>query len=94
MLRRLEKFRKHTEKLSGKWTLSVLLFLYNRPQKFNKIKLLFSTISSKVLSETIDNLEKQGLIHKDAHGKYHCTLAGIKLARQLLLLMTTLEEIF
>ena len=49
-------------RLSGKWTIMILLSLEQAPKRFNELKKVIDGISQKVLTENLRSLERDGLI--------------------------------
>ena len=49
-------------RISGKWTIMILLCLENAPKRFNELKKAIDGISQKVLTENLRSLERDGLI--------------------------------
>ncbi|MEL0326785.1 MAG: helix-turn-helix domain-containing protein, partial [Burkholderiaceae bacterium] len=49
-------------RISGKWTIMILLCLENTPKRFNELKKAIDGISQKVLTENLRSLERDGLI--------------------------------
>ena len=49
-------------RLSGKWTIMILLSLEKTPKRFNELKKVIDGISQKVLTENLRSLERDGLI--------------------------------
>jgi len=53
-----------TRKIGGKWKPAIMYVLYNRPERFNRIKMLIPGISAKMLTSTIKEMEKNELVTK------------------------------
>lgn len=51
-------------KIGGKWKPAILYVLYNKPERFNRIKMLIPGISAKMLTSTLKEMEKNQLIKK------------------------------
>ena len=51
-------------RISGKWTIMILLCLEKAPKRFNELKKVIDGISQKVLTENLRSLERDGLIHR------------------------------
>ena len=49
-------------RISGKWTIMILLSLEKMPKRFNELKKTIDGISQKVLTENLRSLERDGLI--------------------------------
>ena len=49
-------------RISGKWTIMILLSLEKTPMRFNELKKATDGISQKVLTENLRSLERDGLI--------------------------------
>jgi DNA-binding HxlR family transcriptional regulator len=53
--------------VGGKWSLICLYFLDTGTRRFNELRRLMPDVSHKVLSETLRNLEEEGLIVRTVH---------------------------
>ena len=53
--------------VSTKWGLTVLEEIRQRPRRFRELKRSIGTISDKVLTQTLRDLEAHGLIHRHDH---------------------------
>ncbi len=53
--------------VGGKWSLICLYFLDTGTRRFNELRRLIPDVSHKVLSETLRNLEDEGLIVRTVH---------------------------
>ena len=51
-------------RISGKWTIMILLCLQKTPKRFNELKKIIDGISQKVLTENLRSLERDGLIFR------------------------------
>ena len=49
-------------RISGKWTIMILLCLQKTPKRFNELKKIIDGISQKVLTENLRSLERDGLV--------------------------------
>jgi DNA-binding HxlR family transcriptional regulator len=54
------------DQISNKWALLILDRLSKEPVRFNQLRRDIEGISQKVLSQTLKNLERDGLIHRQA----------------------------
>jgi DNA-binding HxlR family transcriptional regulator len=52
--------------ISGKWKVQILWHLSFRPRRFAEIRKKLKTISEKVLTEQLRQLEKDGLVRRQA----------------------------
>jgi DNA-binding HxlR family transcriptional regulator len=70
----------------GRWKLSILIVVNNKPKRFNKIKQLCSPISSNSLARCLKQMEKDGLVIKkeSTHVTYHTTPVGAKISKLML----------
>lgn len=73
-------------KIRGKWKLSILTVVSEKPIRFNKIKQLCSPISSNSLVRCLKQMEKDGLVMKkeSTHVTYHTTPVGAKISKLML----------
>jgi DNA-binding HxlR family transcriptional regulator len=53
--------------IGGKWSLILLYFLDSGTRRFNELRRLVPEVSHKVLTETLRNLEEEGLIIRTVH---------------------------
>lgn len=53
--------------IGGKWSLICLYFLDTGTRRFNELRRLIPEVSHKVLTETLRNLEEEGLIVRTVH---------------------------
>lgn len=53
--------------IGGKWSLICLYFLDIEMRRFNELRRMMPDVSHKVLTETLRNLEEQGLIDRTIH---------------------------
>lgn len=53
--------------IGGKWSLICLYFLDTGTRRFNELRRLMPDVSHKVLTETLRNLEQEGLIVRTVH---------------------------
>jgi DNA-binding HxlR family transcriptional regulator len=53
--------------VGGKWSLICLYFLDTGTRRFNELRRLIPDVSHKVLTETLRNLEDEGLIVRTVH---------------------------
>jgi DNA-binding HxlR family transcriptional regulator len=73
-------------KICGKWKLSILTVVSEKPMRFNKIKQLCSPISSNSLARCLKQMEKDGLVIKkeSTHVTYFTTPVGAKISKLML----------
>jgi DNA-binding HxlR family transcriptional regulator len=55
------------DRLADKWALLVLDRLRDGPVRFNRLRRDIQGVSQKVLTQTLRNLERDGLIHRQAY---------------------------
>jgi DNA-binding HxlR family transcriptional regulator len=55
--------------IGGKWSLICLYWLESDVRRFNELRKLMPDISQKVLTETLRNLEQEGLIERTVHAR-------------------------
>lgn len=73
------------ERISSKWTMMVIMRLRSGPLRFNALKRGIGTISPKVLTETLRELECDGLVKRivtpviPPHVDYQLTELGLDL---------------
>jgi len=54
------------DRVADKWTVLVLGILVQRPTRFNQLRREIEGLSQKVLSQTLKNLERDGLVVRKA----------------------------
>ena len=56
----LPAIRPILDQISNKWSILVLTFICEKPQRFNAIKRRLDGVSQKALTETLRRMERQG----------------------------------
>ena len=85
------------EHATGRWGLLALVALLDGTIRFNALRRRVSGISEKMLSQTLQALERDGLVLREArptippHVEYSLTALGRELAAKLLDLIELLE---
>ncbi len=54
------------DRVADKWTVLLLGILSDRPTRFNQLRREIEGLSQKVLSQTLKNLERDGLVRREA----------------------------
>ena len=74
------------ERLANKWFLMLLSDISTEPRRFNKLLKAHKGLSQKMLSQTLKNLEEDGLLSREVNGNrmpvevtYRITPFGISL---------------
>ncbi len=62
ILATLPSIRPILEQVSNKWSILVLTFICEKPQRFNAIKRRLDGITQKALTETLRRMERHGLL--------------------------------
>ncbi|KUL28264.1 winged helix-turn-helix transcriptional regulator [Streptomyces regalis] len=52
--------------LTSRWGFLVLLELLERPYRFSELRRAIGRVSEKMLAQTLQTLERDGLVHRDA----------------------------
>jgi DNA-binding HxlR family transcriptional regulator len=84
--------------VADKWTVLLLSILSNKPTRFNQLRREIDGLSQKVLSQTLKNLERNGLVRREAFAtvpvtvEYSITPLGRTLADTMEALVTWAEE--
>ncbi|MFJ7331808.1 winged helix-turn-helix transcriptional regulator [Streptomyces sp. NPDC101110] len=65
-------YRLVLEHVTSRWGVLVLTELLDRPYRFSELRRAISTygsrgVSEKMLTQTLQTLERDGLVHRDAH---------------------------
>jgi DNA-binding HxlR family transcriptional regulator len=55
--------------VGGKWNLIVLYWLADKPRRFNQLRKEMPSISHKVLTQTLRDLETNGLVRRETVGR-------------------------
>ncbi|WP_410598278.1 winged helix-turn-helix transcriptional regulator [Amycolatopsis sp. lyj-90] len=54
------------EHVTSRWGTLVLIALLERPYRFNELRRQIGKVSEKMLAQTLQTLERDGLVHRDA----------------------------
>ncbi|MDT0434038.1 MULTISPECIES: winged helix-turn-helix transcriptional regulator [Streptomyces] len=54
------------EHLTSRWGVLVLIQLLERPYRFSELRRAVGRVSEKMLTQTLQTLERDGLVHRDA----------------------------
>ncbi len=85
------------EHLTGRWGALVLAGLQSGPARFNALRRRVDGVSEKMLSQTLQALERDGFVHREVHAvmppsvEYRLTELGHTTAAKLLDLIGHLE---
>ena len=86
------------EQIRGKWKILILSHLDEGPKRFMTLKRLTGGISQKVLNETLREMEREGIIHKQVFQEtpprveYSLTSKGQELIPALTIIETWAER--
>lgn len=86
------------DRVADKWTVLLLGVLSNGPMRFNQLRREIEGLSQKVLSQTLKNLERDGLVRREAFAtvpvtvEYSITPLGETLTGQMESLLHWAEE--
>ncbi|MGW1268827.1 winged helix-turn-helix transcriptional regulator [Streptomyces sp. NPDC002491] len=58
--------RRVLEHLTSRWGVLVLIRLLDRSYRFSELRRAIGQVSEKMLTQTLQNLERDGLVHRDA----------------------------
>lgn len=89
--------RELLQAVTGKWSVLSLVALKEHPYRFNALRRRVDGVSEKMLSQTLQQLEGAGLVHREvlaaipAKVEYSLTDAGLRVATPLVQLLSTLE---
>ncbi|WP_222267937.1 winged helix-turn-helix transcriptional regulator [Modestobacter marinus] len=87
------------EHVTGKWAVLALAALHAGPHRFGELRRRVDGVSEKMLSQTLQVLERDGLVHREVrsaippHVKYTLTPLGAGLAPRLLDLIGYVEDV-
>src|SRR5258706_14500228 len=77
------------DRIADKYTVLVIVFLQDRPRRFNELQRIITGISQKMLTQTLRSLERDGLITRTIYPEvpprveYALTALGEKLIERL-----------
>ncbi|MET7692112.1 helix-turn-helix domain-containing protein [Streptomyces sp. NPDC005483] len=54
------------EHVTSRWGVLVLIHLLDRPHRFSELRRAIGRVSEKMLTQTLQTLERDGLLHRDA----------------------------
>ncbi|MFM9588796.1 winged helix-turn-helix transcriptional regulator [Streptomyces scabiei] len=54
------------EHVTSRWGVLVLISLLERPYRFSELRRAIGRVSEKMLTQTLQTLERDGLVHRDA----------------------------
>ena len=85
------------EAVAGRWGILSMAALLDGTHRFNELRRRVDGVSEKMLSQTLQALERDGLVHRDAQPTnpprvdYTLTPLGREIAERLLALITFVE---
>ena len=59
-------YRLVLEHVTSRWGVLVLMELLDRPYRFSELRRTIGRVSEKMLTQTLQGLERDGLVHRDA----------------------------
>ncbi len=59
-------YRLVLEHVTSRWGVLVLITLLDRPHRFSELRRAIGRVSEKMLTQTLQTLERDGLVHRDA----------------------------
>jgi DNA-binding HxlR family transcriptional regulator len=59
-------YRLVLEHITSRWGVLVLIELLDRPYRFSELRRAIGRVSEKMLTQTLQTLERDGLVHRDA----------------------------
>lgn len=59
-------YRLVLEHVTSRWGVLVLMELLERPYRFSELRRAIGRVSEKMLTQTLQTLERDGLVHRDA----------------------------
>ncbi|WP_436763067.1 winged helix-turn-helix transcriptional regulator [Streptosporangium sp. V21-05] len=89
--------RETLEHVTGRWGILVMVALHEGTYRFNALRRRVDGVSEKMLAQTLQALERDGLVHREAEPtippkvEYSLTPLGGQAARRLLDLIEWLE---
>jgi len=91
-------YRLVLEHLTSRWGVLVLIELLERPYRFSELRRAIGRVSEKMLTQTLQTLERDGLVHRDAKPvipprvDYSLTDLGREAAQQVRALVVWTEQ--
>jgi DNA-binding HxlR family transcriptional regulator len=91
-------YRLVLEHVTSRWGVLVLIELAERPHRFSELRRAVGRVSEKMLTQTLQTLERDGLVHRDAKPvipprvDYSLTDLGREAAEQVLALALWTER--
>lgn len=86
------------ETVVGKWAGLVLLALSEEPRRFNALRRRVDGVSEKMLSQTLQNLERDGIVDREVQSaipprvEYRLTELGSRIAGPIRALVAVVED--
>ncbi|MDQ0776652.1 DNA-binding HxlR family transcriptional regulator [Streptomyces aurantiacus] len=59
-------YRLVLEHVTSRWGVLVLIELMERPHRFSELRRAIGRVSEKMLTQTLQTLERDGIVHRDA----------------------------
>ncbi|MHB9859802.1 winged helix-turn-helix transcriptional regulator [Streptomyces sp. YIM S03343] len=59
-------YRLVLEHVTSRWGVLVLIELLDHPRRFSELRRVIGRVSEKMLTQTLQTLERDGLVHRDA----------------------------
>nr|WSY52576.1 helix-turn-helix transcriptional regulator [Streptomyces sp. NBC_00886] len=59
-------YRLVLEHVTSRWAVLILIELLDRPYRFSELRRAIGRVSEKMLTQTLQTLERDGLVHRDA----------------------------
>jgi DNA-binding HxlR family transcriptional regulator len=90
--------RRVLENVAGKWGVLALAALHEGPYRFNALRRRVDGVSEKMLAQTLQALERDGLVRREAQAsipprvEYSLTPVGRRVAGKLLSLIKVLAD--
>ena len=85
-----ESLNEQRKKVGGKWKPMIMMVLYTKPERFNRIKYRLPGISPKILSNCLKELEEDGIILKS--NQYELTEKATKIVALMLQIKSILDD--
>jgi DNA-binding HxlR family transcriptional regulator len=91
-------YRLVLEHVTSRWGVLVLIQLLERPYRFSELRRAIGRVSEKMLTQTLQTLERDGLVHRDAKPvipprvDYSLTDLGREAAEQVYALASWTEQ--
>lgn len=87
------KLNTNRKKIGGKWKPAIMLLLYEKEERFNKIKQLMPGVSGNMLTQALKELVEDKILYKTETTKYGLTPIGKKITSLIIEIRVLVESL-